>query len=352
MEIDEWAGLDLDDSDLRPSLLRPSSSLLPSKRPPPADHQGQEPKPTVSVSPSLPSLRPCTQIPSTHPSAAQQSCSRRRIPGPAGSVQAVMHREALRAEICVPGSGCEEADDDDDEDFKLNPWLCALDFLGWDARAPLPYSIRTSQAMERIPLVVGVIKSCRPNGLGDLIVTMKDPTGTIGASIHQKVLAKNEFASDISVDSVIVLQEVVAFSPTHSLRYLNVTIKNVVKVRMLIPTFTPVRPKIIYLKRPPGIGVETRLRFAAAPIIRQQTDEIINVITKRVETDTGTAIGRASEGSLRCGNAKAPVVEEPDHETNRSSNMPTCRAPLPEWTDEQLEELFGGGDDFIIQHLK
>ncbi|KAL5982085.1 hypothetical protein ACLOJK_016154 [Asimina triloba] len=75
-----------------------------------------------------------------------------RIPGPAGSVQAVMHREALRAKICVPGSGCEEADDDDDEDLKLNSWLCALDFLGWDARAPLSYSIRTSQAMERIPL--------------------------------------------------------------------------------------------------------------------------------------------------------------------------------------------------------
>ena len=42
----------------------------------------------------------------------------------------------------------------------------------------------------------------------DLNVWFQDPTGSINASIHHKVLSEGEFAKDISVGAVLVLQKV------------------------------------------------------------------------------------------------------------------------------------------------
>nr|GFD18141.1 transposase, MuDR, MULE transposase domain protein [Tanacetum cinerariifolium] len=36
--------------------------------------------------------------------------------------------------------------------------------------------------------IVAVIKSCTPNALGDLTITLKDLSGTISGTIHYKVL--------------------------------------------------------------------------------------------------------------------------------------------------------------------
>ncbi|GJT11387.1 reverse transcriptase domain-containing protein [Tanacetum coccineum] len=53
----------------------------------------------------------------------------------------------------------------------------------------------------KLELVVGVVKSCTPNSLGDMTVTLKDPTGTMGV-----------------------------WTPKPSQHYLNITIRNIVKV--------------------------------------------------------------------------------------------------------------------------
>ncbi|KAK2385681.1 nuclear localized protein [Trifolium repens] len=82
----------------------------------------------------------------------------------------------------------------------------------------------------RVPAIVAVIKSCTPNGFGDMTVTLKDPTGTIGASIHRKVFTKVEFGKDITVGSVLFLQKVAVFSPNGSTCYLNITLSNIVNV--------------------------------------------------------------------------------------------------------------------------
>ncbi|XP_065625380.1 uncharacterized protein LOC136065741 [Quercus suber] len=63
-----------------------------------------------------------------------------------------------------------------------------------------------------------------------MMVTLKDPTGSINASIHHKVLSEGEFAKDISVGAVLVLQKVALFSPSRSAHYLNITLSNLVKV--------------------------------------------------------------------------------------------------------------------------
>lgn len=141
-EQEPWEALDLDDSDL-PSLLRPCNTHFRHQTSPP-----KSPNPT-SISSSQqqhPFIHSCTQ---TLTSQSQHSnspsplpASPRLIPGPAGAVQAAMHRrthhnQALLhpEEELVPTQEfirrvVENGDHADaDDDFMRDPWLCALEFL-------------------------------------------------------------------------------------------------------------------------------------------------------------------------------------------------------------------------------
>nr|GFC70109.1 GPCR kinase [Tanacetum cinerariifolium] len=81
-----------------------------------------------------------------------------------------------------------------------------------------------------IELVVGIVKSCSPNMLGDLNVTMKDLSCTIPGTIHHKVIGKDGYGKDITVGAAMILTNVSVFSPTPSKHYLNITMRNVVEV--------------------------------------------------------------------------------------------------------------------------
>uniref|UniRef100_A0A0D9YHI5 Homologous recombination OB-fold protein OB-fold domain-containing protein n=1 Tax=Oryza glumipatula TaxID=40148 RepID=A0A0D9YHI5_9ORYZ len=120
-----------------------------------------------------------------------------------------------------------------DPDFSLAPWLHALGSLG-EARAWKRQeiaAIRGDRALYRAHLVVGVVTSCAPNRLGDLFLSLKDPSGTVGASVHQKVFTKEDNMV-VSVGSVIVLKNVAVFRPSHKGCYLNITKEN---LEMLVP---------------------------------------------------------------------------------------------------------------------
>ncbi|MBA0846963.1 hypothetical protein Goshw_010082 [Gossypium schwendimanii] len=228
MEADHpWETLDIDDCGL-PSLLRPCNHK-PLKSPPPVSLISQSLSPTSNSSlPSSPNL----------------------IPGPAGAVQAAMLRklhynnnsscigedpvptqEYIRRAVVDPAATA-------DDDFSRHPWLFALEFIrreglvdsGGTIGTPLSW-IKTEPKLgnRKVAQVVAIIKSCTPNGLGDLMVTLKDPTGTIDASIHGKVLVDGRFAKDITVGTVLIMQKVSVFSPMCSARYLNITLNNVVK---------------------------------------------------------------------------------------------------------------------------
>ncbi|GJR40820.1 hypothetical protein Tco_1216504 [Tanacetum coccineum] len=83
----------------------------------------------------------------------------------------------------------------------------------------------------KLEKVVVVIKSCTPNALGDLTVTLKDLSGTIFGTIHYKVLIEERFANPITVGAALILYNVFVFSPKQSThQYLNITKKNMVKV--------------------------------------------------------------------------------------------------------------------------
>ncbi|GJT51977.1 reverse transcriptase domain-containing protein [Tanacetum coccineum] len=83
----------------------------------------------------------------------------------------------------------------------------------------------------KLELVVAVVMTCTPNSLGDMTVTLKDPTGIMAGTIHYKVFKKEDgYANSTKVGSVLILRNVSVFTPKPSKHYLNITVKNIVKV--------------------------------------------------------------------------------------------------------------------------
>nr|GEW74192.1 hypothetical protein [Tanacetum cinerariifolium] len=84
----------------------------------------------------------------------------------------------------------------------------------------------------KLELVVGVVKSCTPNSLEDMTITLKDPTGTVEGTINYKVF-QNEadgYTKSIKVGSILILRDVSVWTLKPSQRYLNITTRNIVKV--------------------------------------------------------------------------------------------------------------------------
>ncbi|KAJ8536082.1 hypothetical protein K7X08_034483 [Anisodus acutangulus] len=238
--MEPWEALDVDDSDLH-SLLRPCKRL----------HQNPNLSTSTLSSPEL--LTPPFQSPETSSqlenfhNQLQSPPPQRLIPGPAGAVQAAMlqrtHDRQCHNSMSSQGENpiptqeyirrAVENSSDFDYDFQSNPWLCALEFVGTENGkipcSPLS-SVNKCLKAARVDQVVAVVKSCTQNGLGGLMVTLKDPTGSIGASIHHKVLSKSQHGKDICIGSVLVLQKVAVFCPSSSAYYLNITLGNLTKV--------------------------------------------------------------------------------------------------------------------------
>nr|GEU54156.1 hypothetical protein [Tanacetum cinerariifolium] len=82
----------------------------------------------------------------------------------------------------------------------------------------------------KLDQVVAIVKSCSPNVIGYLTVTMKDLSGTIPETIHYKVIGEGGYGNDIIVGVASIIANVSVFSPKPSMHYLNITKRNVVKV--------------------------------------------------------------------------------------------------------------------------
>ncbi|KAJ7975235.1 Nuclear localized protein [Quillaja saponaria] len=436
--MEPWEALDVDDSDL-------SSFLRPCKR----QHHNSLPKTSNSAavttsaaasSSSQPILELNSQsLTETLTSPQSQNIlqgsdssasSFRLIPGPAGAVQAAMLRKAQNDQSFI-GCGEEpiptqefirrvvENGDENGHDFTMNPWLCGLDFLrrkgNVDSNDSSLYtslsSIKKGLNTDRVAQVLAVIKSCTPNGLGDVMVTLKDPTGTIGASIHRKVLTEGEFRKDISVGAVLVLHKVAVFSPIHSACYLNITLRNIIKViskdsgppSKQNSLASPVRQF-----SPGNNGKSWMTPEKALSLSREKTERIMNnfrlssqlsentceqlekdrplgndhigngttgssstfVDKEQVTVGVGMSNGivRLAEGTdnglhtdmddchqsgenpagrAKCNGASQNSVELPHNletgirdDNGKEPQRPISKASLPQWTEEQLDELF------------
>ncbi|GJV36798.1 hypothetical protein Tco_1409275 [Tanacetum coccineum] len=204
-ENDTWEfSLDIDDFDPRLTPILHSSS-------------------STSVEPSPLTLNPV-----------------RIIPGPAGIVQ---QAKLLKENVFILDSkgalmSIKEymhkvvEDVGEDEDFNSGVWVSATNYVianGGIVTRCLG-DIDNFLKNGKLEQVVGIVKSCSPNVIGDLTVTIKDISGTIPRTIHYKVIGEGGYGNDITVGAAMILVNVFVFTPKPSMHYLNITKKNVVKV--------------------------------------------------------------------------------------------------------------------------
>ncbi|GKE83833.1 GPCR kinase, partial [Tanacetum coccineum] len=120
----------------------------------------------------------------------------------------------------------------EDEDFKSVSWVSATDYVNANGGivSGCLGDIKNFLKNGKLDQVVVIVKSCSPNVIGDLTVTMKDLSSRIHGTIHHKVIGEGGYGKDITVGAVLILANVLVFSPKQSMHYLNITMRNVVKV--------------------------------------------------------------------------------------------------------------------------
>lgn len=119
-----------------------------------------------------------------------------------------------------------------DSDFQSGPWVSAVEYVKAEGGIVIGCfaDIKKFIKKGKLDKVVAIIKSCTPNVLGDLTVTLKDVSGLISGTIHHKVVDDPRFEKQFTVGAVLILKNVSVFSPKPCAHYLNITIKNVVEV--------------------------------------------------------------------------------------------------------------------------
>ncbi|GKA16003.1 copia protein, partial [Tanacetum coccineum] len=117
----------------------------------------------------------------------------------------------------------------EDDDFQSGPWVKELKFMNDREviRGGCFGDIESYLKKCKLEIVVAIINSCKPNVLGNMNVTLKDPSGTTSDTIHYKVLSSEDgYSKDIKVGYALILRNVFVFCDKSKNYALNITIKN------------------------------------------------------------------------------------------------------------------------------
>ncbi|GJZ47897.1 hypothetical protein Tco_0601729 [Tanacetum coccineum] len=84
----------------------------------------------------------------------------------------------------------------EDDNLTRAQWLSVVEYVNVDGGIVTGYFGDVNRFLNngKLKKVVAIIKSCTPNALGDLTVTLKDLSGTNSSSIYYKVLTEERFA--------------------------------------------------------------------------------------------------------------------------------------------------------------
>nr|GEV19602.1 hypothetical protein [Tanacetum cinerariifolium] len=193
-ENEPWElSLDIDDFDLQLThIVRSSNSIH------------VEPSPltqnSVTIIPGPPCIVQLSSSTRIEPSSPTSNPVR-IIPGHAGLVQ--------RAKLL------KENDVGENSDFNGGAWVSATNYViafGGTVTGCLG-DIDNFLKKGKLEQVVAIVKSCYPNALGDLNVTLKDVSGTVHGTIHYKVLDVGSYGKDITVGAAMIPVNVSVFTP-------------------------------------------------------------------------------------------------------------------------------------------
>ncbi|GJX33279.1 hypothetical protein Tco_0243134 [Tanacetum coccineum] len=230
-ENEPWEfSLDIDDSDLQ---------LTPVVRSYSSTHVEPSPLNPVTIIPGPAGIVQLSSSTRVEPSSSTSNPVR-IIPGPAGLVQ---RAKLLKENVFIldPDGALMSTqeymqkvveDVGEDADFNSGAWVSATNYVnafGGTVTGCLG-DIDNFLKKGKLEQVVAIVKSCSPNALGDLNVTLKDLSGTVPGTINYKVLDVGSYGKDITVGAAMILANVSVFTPKPSKHYLNITKRNVVEV--------------------------------------------------------------------------------------------------------------------------
>ncbi|GMH45135.1 hypothetical protein BSKO_13092 [Bryopsis sp. KO-2023] len=166
------------------------------------------------------------------------------IPGPAGRLQRALARDAP---FSMGGNRVAKKPRSNQEGFDIsflsNAWTAGSQAIGQEQLTPNFGHVSIKKALsqtshEKIKQMLVFVADVRPNGEQSAFARVKDPTGSMGAILHQTTLAAHP---NISSGAVLVLKEVTVFSPSPDIAYLCImpgTIKKVLRESSDDPTLT------------------------------------------------------------------------------------------------------------------
>ena len=182
---------------------------------------------------------------SVNPSSSKQ----RRFPGPAGLLPSINNFTCLdklkSPEQCqgkrtltpiTPKTPIQSIlTSSQDEDFKQTIWSdvqTQVSKLFPSTNCEIISKILQKATMNqlnngKVSLLCGLIKSVCNSGSGGKLV-LKDHTGEINGTVHKNVL--EEYESDLSQGSGLILKDISVFSPTLKKHYINITPSNIVQI--------------------------------------------------------------------------------------------------------------------------
>ncbi|WVY93035.1 hypothetical protein V8G54_032123 [Vigna mungo] len=157
------------------------------------------------------------------------------IPGPAGNIQAAMLNRISDDPRTTQQFAEEVAQATFERDFNSNAWKWAEMYIKHhdivkDGDINNVTHLGTAKPFETLHIAVCLVKECIPNGLGDMKLNLKDTTGSMKASLHNKVLSDPKFGPHIGVGCVMILNHVTTFSAYPPNIYLNIVLTNVINV--------------------------------------------------------------------------------------------------------------------------
>uniref|UniRef100_A0A0E0Q6C3 Homologous recombination OB-fold protein OB-fold domain-containing protein n=1 Tax=Oryza rufipogon TaxID=4529 RepID=A0A0E0Q6C3_ORYRU len=273
-------------------------------------------------------------------------------PAPAASLSQGAAR-GLRSPPHLASSGPAARGHATDPDFSLAPWLHALGSLGEGGveavtGSDIPCLVLRFRLLI-VAWVVGVVTSCAPNRLGDLFLSLKDPSGTVGASVHQKVFTKEDNMV-VSVGSCIVLKNVAVFRPSHKGCYLNVTKEN---LEMLVPKDFCFPSKQVFSSSPsesqhPVKCQETRdsscqgdnrIRKTGVETYGQTTGNAVRDSTLRMDNGSTQGVGNHLDTRMKEKDINPSNKNTPSYSADQQFQKTSCSSAS---SDEKLSRPLEG----------
>ncbi|XP_071741211.1 uncharacterized protein [Rutidosis leptorrhynchoides] len=162
-----------------------------------------------------------------------------RIPGPAGIFQDAYelrnNENSVVDDMCTQDFIREIINKPEvDDPFTLDPWLQAMEFAyPYGGRSDIASILRQRRFLPA-DQVVGVVKTCVQNSVGDLSIMIKNTTSTIQGTVHNKIIdgvqGEYEGVKCIHEGAVLVLQNCSIFCPNVKVKILNIRRKSLIKV--------------------------------------------------------------------------------------------------------------------------